>query len=111
MRKLILAVAAATAFTTAPAMAHPEDEGTLAPRGPSTAELAQAAIEKLVAQKKLPATWTGAKLASFDYRTKNGVDQYVLIFENPSIKQAAKRKLYVLMTTSGEFISANHKLI
>jgi hypothetical protein len=64
-----------------------------------------------VAKKKLPATWTGAKLVSFDYRTKNGVDQYVLLFENPSVKQAAKRKLYVLMSTSGAFISAKHKLI
>ena len=112
MRKFILVLATATAFSAVPAMAHPEDEGSMyAPRGPSTADKAQQAIEKLVAQKKLPATWTAAKLVSFDFRSKNGVDQYVLIYENPSIKQATKRKLYVLMTTSGDFISANHKLI
>ena len=111
MRKFILVLAALTAFNAVPAMAHPEDESPFMPRGPSTAQKAQMAIDKLVENKKLPASWTAAKLVSFDFRSKNGADQYVLIFENPSIKQAAKRKLYVLMTTGGEFISAKHKLI
>jgi hypothetical protein len=113
MRKLtfVLAAAASVSVLAAPAFAHPEDEfGSYQPRGPSTGELAQEAINKLVAQKKLPATWTGARLVSFDYRSKNGVEQYVVTFENPAIKQASKRKLYVLMSTSGSFISASHKL-
>jgi hypothetical protein len=109
MRKFILMLAAAAAFNTAPAVAHPEDEDNYT-RGPTTAEKAQMAIEKLVTAKKLPASWTAAKLVSFDFRSRDGKDQYVLIFENAAIKQATKRKLYVLMTTGGEFISANHKL-
>ena len=113
MRKLILvmAAAAASSLLAAPAAAHPEDEfGNSAPRGPSTTELAQAAIEKLVAQKKLPASWSNAKLSNFDYRDKNGVGQYVVTYENSAIKVAGKRKLYVVMSTSGEFISAGYKL-
>jgi hypothetical protein len=113
MRKLALAMTSAFAAMTltTPLAAHPEDEGMFAPRGPSTAELAKQAIDSLVEKKKLPASWSAAKLVSFDFRTKNGVDQYVLIYENSAIKQAAKRKLYVLMSTSGEFLSANHKLV
>lgn len=113
MGKLSFMIAAGIAAATlaAPVAAHPDDEDAYAPRGPSTAELAKQAIDKMVEKKKLPASWTGAKMVSFDYRTKNGADQYVLIFENPSIKQAAKRKLFVLMTPGGQFISANHKLI
>jgi Family of unknown function (DUF6488) len=108
---LLIAAAAASLIVAAPAAAHPEDEfGGSISRGPSTSELAQAAIEKLVAQKKLPASWTNAKLAGFDYRTKNGTDQYVLTYENAAIKQPSKRKLYVLMSASGEFISAGYKL-
>jgi hypothetical protein len=109
MRKLTLVLAAtatACAFA-APASAHPEDEFTY--RGPSTSERAEQAIGDLIAKKKLPATWANAKLLSFDYRSKNGTDQYVLTYENPAIKQVAKRKLYVVLTTSGSFVSASHK--
>ncbi|MEP7315803.1 MAG: DUF6488 family protein [Sphingomicrobium sp.] len=109
MRKLMMFAALATLGLAAPALAHPEDEGTSIPRGPSTAELAQEAINKLVTQRKLPASWTKAKMLKFDYREKNG-GQYVLIYQNAAIKQAAKRKLYVVMTTDGKFVSAGHKL-
>jgi hypothetical protein len=112
MHKLIAVAAAIGALAaTTPAVAHPEDESPYANRGPSTSDLARMAVDRLVEQKKLPASWAGAKLSGFDFRTKNGVEQYVVIFENPAIKQVAKRKLYVFMSTTGEFISANHKLI
>src|SRR5215207_5441954 len=110
MRKLAIIAALAAFGLTTPAIAHPEDEGSYMPRGPSTAELAQEAINRLVEQKKLPATWTSAKLLSFDYREKNG-GQYVLTFENAAIKQAAKRKLFVVMTTDGTLVSTGHRLI
>jgi len=109
MRKLMMMAAAATLGLAGPALAHPEDEGMSMPRGPSTGELAAEAINKLVAQKKLPASWNDAKMTKFDYRDKNG-GEYVLTYENAAIKQAAKRKLFVVMTTDGKFISAGHKL-
>ena len=111
MRKLSIFLAVvASSMIAAPAIAHPEDEfGGYATRRPSTAEVAQEAINQMVAKKQLPATWTAAKLVSFDVRTRNGIDQYVLMFENTSVKQAAKRKLYVIMSTSSRFISASHR--
>jgi hypothetical protein len=111
MRKLMLIAAFAAAGVTGTAFAHPEDEfGSSIPRGPSTGELAQEAINKLIVQKKLPGSWANAKMTKFDYREKNG-GQYVLTYENPAIKLAAKRKLFVVMTTDGKFVSAGHKLI
>jgi hypothetical protein len=109
MRKLFLMAGIAALGLASPALAHPEDEYPTAPRGPSTAELAQEAINRLVAQKKLPASWNGAKMTKFDYRENNG-GQYVLTYENPAIKQAAKRKLFVVMTTDGKLVSTGHKL-
>lgn len=109
MRKIMMFAAVATLGLTSPALAHPEDEGMSVPRGPSTGELAQEAVNKLVAQKKLPASWNSAKMTKFDYRDRNG-GQYVLTFENAAIKQAAKRKLFVVMTTDGKLVSARHKL-
>jgi len=99
------------AIVAAPVAAHPEDEiGGAAQRGLSAADHAQQAISKLVAQKKLPPSWANATLVNFDFRNKSGTDQYVLTYENSAIKQPAKRKLFVLMTASGQFISAGYKL-
>lgn len=111
MRNLMILAAAAGLGLAGPALAHPEDEQTnTAPRGPSTAELAEQEIGKLIVQKKLGASWTKAKMTKFDYRGKNG-GQYVLIYENAAGKQAAKRKLFVVMTTNGKFVSAGHTLV
>ena len=41
---------------------------------------------------------------------KNGKQQMVVTFRNDAVRQPAKRTLYVMMTTDGEFVSANHKL-
>ena len=111
MRKLMILAAVAGLGLAVPAIAHPEDEQmNTAPRGPSTAERAEQEIERLIAEKKLPASWAKAKMTKFDYRAKNG-GQYVLIYENAAIKLAAKRKLFVIMTTNGKFVSAGHKLV
>lgn len=111
MRNLMILAAAAGLGLAGPALAHPEDEQmNTAPRGPSTAELAEQEIGKLIAQKKLGASWAKAKMTKFDYRGKNG-GQYVLIYENAAVKQAAKRKLFVVMTTNGKFVSAGHTLV
>src|SRR5215217_7158205 len=106
MRKLSMSLSLALAMLAAPVAAHPEDEiDSPAMRGRSAAGAAQQAIERLVAQKKLPPSWSNATLVNFDFRNKNGTDQYVLTYENSAIKQPAKRKLYVLMSTNAEFIS------
>ena len=109
MRKLMMFTALSALGLASPALAHPEESGMFVQRGPSTADLAQEAINQLVAQKKIPASWSGAKMTKFDYRDKNG-GQYVLTYENAAIKQAAKRNLFVVMTTDGKFVSARHKL-
>jgi len=113
MRRLFISLAGASlAISAVPAFAHPEDDlGSRYTRGPTTEELAQQAIVKLVAQAKLPASWTNARVVRSALRTKNGAEQNVVTFQNDAISQPAKRMLYVIMSTGGEFISANHKLI
>lgn len=113
MRKLLICLAGASvAIAATPAIAHPEDEmGGRYERAPTTTELAQQAVVKLVTQAKLPASWTNARVVKSDVRTRKGVKQMVITFQNDAIRQVAKRKLYVVMTSDGQFISANHKLI
>lgn len=110
MRFAFLALIAIT-IVPAQVAAHPEGhevQERVQPR--PVAEMAKASIVKLVTQAKLPASWSKAQLIGNRTRTRNGVDQLVITFENGAIRNRAKRRLYVLMTPAGEFISANHKL-
>ena len=113
MRKfLICLVGASFALYAAPAIAHPEDEmAGRYQRAPSTAELANEAVIKLVTQSKLATSWTKARAIKTATRTRKGTEQYVVTFRNDAIREPAKRMLYVIMTTDGKFVSANHKLI
>lgn len=113
MRTLLIGLVSLTAaLSSVPALAHPEDDfGSRYERAPTRTELAQEAVVKLVSQAKLPASWTGALVTSSTSRTKNGVEQFVVKFENNKIKQPAKRFLYVISTADGKFVSANHKLV
>jgi hypothetical protein len=110
MRALFIALAVAATAAT-PAFAHPEPDFDTQPRRPPITDLAKQAVIKLVSQAKLPATWSNATVAKLDLRMKNGVDQWVVTFSNPAIRNPAQRVLYVLMTREGEFISANYRLI
>ena len=110
MRRISLCLMALIAVAyAAPALSHPEPDELSRP--PSVSELAADAISNLVKTKKLPASWTNAKQLSLDLRTKNGAYQYVVVFENPAIKEAGKRKLYVVFGVSRELISTGYKLI
>jgi hypothetical protein len=112
MRIALIAVAAAIGSLAVPAIAHPgghDDE--YRPQRRPIAELAQESVVKLVTQAKLSASWAKAKPLKSEIRVKEGAQQWVVTFQNPAERIRAKRTLYVLMTTEGTFISANHKLI
>lgn len=113
MRNFLTCLAGATfALSAAPANAHPEDEmAGRYERAPSTAELANEAVVKLVAQSKLATSWTKARAVKTVTRTRKGAEQYVVTFRNDAIRQPAKRMLYVIISADGKFVSANHKLI
>lgn len=111
MRILILALAAVSTLA-APAVAHPDghDQQFRAEQRPMS-DRAQESVVKLVTQAKLSASWSKAEPIKSQVRTKGGAEQWVITFENKAERRRAKRLLYVLMTPSGEFISANHKLL
>ena len=112
MRIAVMALAAAVAGISMPAIAHPgghDDE--YRPQRRPIAELAQESVIKLVTQAKLPANWSKVKPLKSEIRTRNGGQQWVVTFQNNAEKNRSKRMLYVLMSTEGSFISANHRLI
>ena len=116
MRTLILAVAAAGAISS-PALAHPEghDEQYRAPPMAAPAQVnvpqaARQAVVRLVSQARLPASWARVQPVSSTQRTRNGAQQWVVTFQNNAIRNAAQRRLYVIMRPDGTFVSANHRL-
>ncbi len=110
MRFAFLALAALTVVAS-PVAAHPEghENQDRMERRP-IAEIAKDNVVKLVTQAKLPASWSKAPSIGSQRRTKDGAEQWVVTFENKTIRVRAKQRLYVLMTPDGDFISANHKL-
>ena len=111
MRIALLAVAAAVGTFAVPAVAHPDGHSEYVPQRRPIAELAQDSVVKLVTQAKLSASWTKLKPLKSDIRTKNGAQQWVVTFRNPSERLRAKRTLYVIMDADGSFVSANHRLL
>jgi hypothetical protein len=108
--RLALAAFAAVGFSVAaPAIAHPDHEEARPQRRP-IGELARESVVRLVTQAKLPATWTRARVVGTNARQKNGAQQFVVTFQNDAERNRARRTLYVLMTPTGDFISANYRL-
>ena len=110
MRLVLIALAAAIGSLASPSVAHPEHAEDRPQRRP-IAELAKDSVVRLVTQAKLPTSWARAKAVKSEMRTRAGAQQWVVTFQNPAERNRAKRMLYVIMSTEGSFISANHRLI
>ncbi|MGA9580739.1 MAG: DUF6488 family protein [Allosphingosinicella sp.] len=107
---LIAAAAAAVGTLSAPALGHPGGHADeYQPQRRPITEIAQESVVKLVTQAKLPASWSKAKVVKSDLRVKGGAQQWVVTFQNLAERNRAKRMLYVIMSTDGTFISANHR--
>jgi len=109
MRLALIALASVVTFA-APAFAHPEDEGMFQETRRPVVSFAREAIIRLITQSRLPASWTSATVVTGpDIRTVNGRQQWLYVFENSAIRNPAQRRLNVLMSPDGTFISANFR--
>ena len=111
MRIALLVLAAAFGGVAAPAVAHPDGHDEYRSERRPIAELAQESVIKLVTQAKLSASWSKAKQVKSEVRTRNGAQQWVIVFQNPAERNRAKRTLYVIMDSNGTFVSANYRLV
>lgn len=115
MRFLIIAAVAIGSIPAA-LSAHPEghdDEQFRAPPAPARIDIPQAArqaVVRLVSQARLHASWARVQPAGSVQRTRNGAQQWVVTFQNNAIRNAAQRRLYVIVRPDGTFVSANYRL-
>jgi hypothetical protein len=70
-------------------------------------ERAMAEIERLTAQRKNEKSWPfDAKLASARIVERAGGQEWELVFDNAQA-EAARSRLYIFLSTTGEYLAAN----
>lgn len=65
-------------------------------------------IAGFIKQKKLDKSWADTKVNSSEQKTFNARREWVVSFVNEKITDAKKRKLYVFLTLSGDYIATNY---
>lgn len=66
---------------------------------------AKTQVEKLVTETKLPESWKSANLVTAETTNIAGKKRWVVVFENAQESDAAKKKLEVVLTPGGKFVS------
>ena len=65
-------------------------------------------IANFIKQKVLNKSWAGTTVSSSEKKIFNGEQEWVVSFINKKVEDAKKRKLYVFLTLSGDYIAANY---
>ena len=111
MKILATTLVLSSLFFCAPVIAGAgHDHGhSHAPVTKETAEKnAEKAITSLVATGKIDKSWASITASSSEKKDFSGRSEWVVIFINEKITDAAEQKLYIFLTLSGEYIAANY---
>lgn len=65
-------------------------------------------IASFIKKKSLDKSWEGTTVNSSEKKKFNGRQEWVVSFVNGKVTDAEKRKLYIFLTLSGEYIAANY---
>ncbi len=80
-----------------------------APVNQETAETnATEIVAVLVKKEKLDESWASVTASSVEEKTFNGNPEWVVLFVNDKITDPAKQKLYIFLTSGGDYIAANY---
>lgn len=65
-------------------------------------------IANFIKQKTIDKIWASTTVSSSEKIMFNGKQEWVVSFENEKVTDAKKRKLYIFLTLSGDYIAANY---
>lgn len=65
-------------------------------------------VASFIKQKILDNSWAGTAVNSSEKKTFNGKQEWVVSFANEKVTDVKKRKLYIFLTLSGDYIAANY---
>jgi len=115
MKILTTALLLSSLLFGAPVMAgagHSHDADGGHSRGPvSSGEAVNQAskkVKQLADAGKIDATWSGVQAVSVEKKTYAKGPEWVVIFKNDKVSDAAKQTLYLFFTLDGHYIAANY---
>ena len=65
-------------------------------------------IASFIKQKTLDKSWASTTVSSSEKKSFNGKEEWVVSFVNEKADDTEKRKLYVFLTLSGDYVAANY---
>ena len=65
-------------------------------------------VASFIKQKTLDKSWVSISVNSTEKKEFNGQQEWVVMFVNEKVTDEKKRKLYVFLKLSGEYIAANY---
>ena len=69
-------------------------------------ELAKKRVKKLIAQRKIPESWSKVDAHSAEQKIFNGQKEWVITLKNEKAPEG-RQTLFIFMTTHGKFVAAN----
>ncbi|MEQ1491245.1 MAG: DUF6488 family protein, partial [Terricaulis sp.] len=106
MRVILLALSLTLAAAT-PATAHPEDEAFVT-RNPQVLAMSNAdyVLIRMMNEGVIEQSWRNTPPSSATLRQRNGASEWVVIYRNPAVADPEHRTLYVLLSTTSQYIAA-----
>ncbi|MCW8901502.1 MAG: DUF6488 family protein [Gammaproteobacteria bacterium] len=74
----------------------------------NASSIATKIVANFIKQKTLDKSWESTTVSSSEKKMFNGKQEWVVSFENEKVTDAKKRKLYIFLTLSGDYIAANY---
>jgi hypothetical protein len=65
-------------------------------------------VAAFVKGEKLEESWASITASSVEQKTFNGQPEWVVVFVNDEITDPARQKLYIFLTSGGDYIAANY---
>ena len=111
MRTLFaLAFALTLALSPTLAVAHgPGARHSHKPLSQSEAvDAAKKVVKTMVSEKAVDPSWTKASVSGAEKRAREDKTEWVVILDNTAVSDESKRRLYVFLSETGEYLAANH---
>jgi hypothetical protein len=70
-------------------------------------QIATDSVRQLAVKGKLESSWARVKAAGVEQKTYGSKKEWVVVFNNGAVSDGSKRKLYVFLTLTGEYLAAN----
>lgn len=104
---LMLTLLFAQSVYAGPGNGHSHDHHHGPITGEQAVKKATKHIQKLIKKGKIDASWSGITSSSVEEKSYEHGPEWVVMFENTSIKDPKKQTLYIFYTINGKYLASN----